>query len=195
MLVERWRHIESLFCEALPKSPAERARFLDEACSGEIRPCAGSGVAACSRETCRRFRSSRTDRVRNRPGPPILCPRASGSAPYTVIELLGSGGMGEVYKAHDERLDRDIAVKFLSSRIAGDAASLDRFEREARAASALNHPNICTVHDVGENADRRYRDGVAGGPVPQRSADGRPAEHAGTCFRRSPGLRRPTGRA
>ena len=89
-------------------------------------------------------------------GSPDLMPAGERIGPYTVIELLGSGGMGEVYKAHDERLDRDIAVKFLSSRIAGDAASLDRFEREARAASALNHPNICTVHDVGENADRRY---------------------------------------
>jgi serine/threonine protein kinase len=76
--------------------------------------------------------------------------------PYTVIEPLGAGGMGEVYRAHDQRLDRDVAIKFLSRPIADEVASLERFEREARAASALNHPNICTVYDVGESECRRY---------------------------------------
>ena len=87
--------------------------------------------------------------------------------------------MGEVYKARDERLDRDVAVKFLSSRMADDAASVERFEREARAVSALNHPNICTVHDVGESQGRRYmvmellegqslKDRMTEGPLPVR---------------------------
>jgi serine/threonine protein kinase len=155
MLAERWRRIESLFNEALQKDVAQRASFLDQACSADTllrqevesllahEPLAGDFLES-------RGSALKSDTSRE------LVPAGERIGPYTVVELLGAGGMGEVYKAHDQRLDRDIAVKFLSSRMAGDAASLDRFEREARAASALNHTNICTVHDVGEIQNRRY---------------------------------------
>ena len=73
--------------------------------------------------------------------------------PYHVLELLGVGGMGEVYKARDVRLDRTVAIKVLSREFAGDRNRRERFEREARAVAALNHPNICDLHDVGEAPD------------------------------------------
>src|SRR6266481_8276053 len=100
---------------------------------------------------------------------------------YEIRSQLGAGGMGEVYRARDEKLNRDVAIKVLPASLSQDEDRLQRFEQEARAAGALNHPNILAVHDVGTHEGAPYivaellkgqelREQLNGGPVPQRKA-------------------------
>ena len=76
--------------------------------------------------------------------------------PYDIVAPIGAGGMGEVYKARDTRLQRDVAIKVVPESIAGDAAALARFEREAQAVAALSHPNILAIYDIGHEAGTAF---------------------------------------
>src|SRR5690242_3610409 len=100
---------------------------------------------------------------------------------YEILSPLGSGGMGEVYRARDSKLGRDVAIKVLPERLARDPEALARFEREARAAAALSHPNVLGIHDFGRDGAVAYavlelldgttfREWFAAGPLPPRKA-------------------------
>jgi len=108
-------------------------------------------------------------------------PAGTQLGPYEVLELIGAGGMGEVYKARDQRLGRDVAVKVMPASFASDPERLRRFEQEARAVASLSHPNILAVHDIGQHARQPYmvsellqgeslREVLTRGPLPQRKA-------------------------
>src|SRR6476659_9569071 len=93
--------------------------------------------------------SSRSGRIRVILLPPMALAPGSKLGPYEIVSALGAGGMGEVYRAHDGRLGRDVAVKILPASFAADAERLARFTQEAKAVAALNHPNILAVFDIG----------------------------------------------
>ena len=152
MTPDQWEHIKELFDAALGCSPDRRTAFLADACGGH----------EAARREVERLLSEHHQADQFLEEPPLVeREEATGSNDFlTVGQLisnrfrivcpLGKGGMGVVYKAEDARLHRFVALKFLSEKLAREREALERFRLEAEAASALNHPNICTVHDVDE---------------------------------------------
>jgi Tol biopolymer transport system component len=146
----RWPRVEELYHAALERHESERATFLQMACAGdeallrEVESLLAEG-SVDTFLTASALEAAARDMARSGEG---WLGRELGA--YQILSPLGSGGMGEVYRAHDARLGRDVAVKVLNAYASASASSVRRFQQEARAASGLNHPGIVTIHDAGE---------------------------------------------
>lgn len=158
---ERWEHLERLYHAALARSAEERAAFLAETCAGD---------EGLQRDVESLLAQATSEGILAGPAVAAIPDLAASDArglhpdlrsgtlvgPYRIDRLLGRGGMGQVYRAHDTKLRRDVAIKVLPAESLSDAMARARFLREARAAAALNHPHICTIHEIGEAEGRTY---------------------------------------
>jgi eukaryotic-like serine/threonine-protein kinase len=174
MTPERWQQIKDLLYQAQQLPAAERSGFLDKSCSSDRALRAEVETLLASSD------EARSSFLESSPVPVTLMP-GTQLGEYEVEKLLGWGGMGEVYRARDQRLRRDVAIKVLPSFMSSDQERLRRFEQEAQAAAALNHPNILAVFQMGTYQGAPYlvsellegetlRGQVSRGPMPARKA-------------------------
>jgi tetratricopeptide (TPR) repeat protein/tRNA A-37 threonylcarbamoyl transferase component Bud32 len=171
---EWWKKVEDMYHKARELAAAERSRFLDAACGADLMMRRQIEVLLRQDEN--------PDSLLNKPAlevaaawtpPSQPLPPGSRIGSYEILEALGAGGMGEVYSARHLRLGRKVAIKILPAEFSRDPERLQRFEREARIASALNHPNIVTIYEIGEQEGRRFiaQELIAGQTLRQRLLD------------------------
>src|SRR4029078_8851437 len=172
---ERWTKIDEVFHAALQCSAAERDAFLIDACDGDATLRQEVQKLLVSFEAAGSFLETpagETVAVTNSPSPALIA--GQQLAHYDIISQLGAGGMGEVYLANDLKLGRRVALKILPSQLTRDVAHVQRFEREARAASALNNPNIITIQEIAEESGLHFiaTEFIEGQTLRQRLAAG-----------------------
>ncbi len=158
MTPERWQQVDQIFQAAIELNPAERAAFLDTCCSGdeelrrEVESLITTDGQGLSFIDAPAFQFAAGLLVSTEPE----LREGQRIGQYKVIALVGAGGMGEVYLAEDTKLGRKIALKLLPAEFIRDKGRLRRFRQEARAVSALNHPNILTIHEISQIGDRHF---------------------------------------
>jgi serine/threonine-protein kinase len=176
MTPERWQQVDRLFQAALALEPADRAAFLDHACKTDAALRSEVESLIASHDRAGRFISAPAIAA----NPSLIANTADSIlqrqiGPYRILSPLGAGGMGEVFLAHDTRLGRKVALKLLPDYFTRDEQRVRRFQQEARAASALNHPNIITIYEIGESEGRHFivAEFVEGETLRQTMAKGR----------------------
>lgn len=156
---ERWQKLDELFHSALERDPVEREAFITEVCEGDEDLTKELYSMIAHHEQARSFMESPAyavvaETIVEDDSSETLTGKAWG--PYQILSVLGRGGMGEVYLAFDTELHRKVALKFLHAYLTDDKTRVQRFKQEARAASALNHPNILTIFEIGEIDGRQF---------------------------------------
>lgn len=170
LTAQQWAKVTEIFHGALDVPADERAAYLNNACNGdaELRRQV-EGLLSAHEEA-----DTDPGRWTLNPEPVVEARDGSRIGPYMIVTRIGEGGMGEVYRVKDERLEREVALKILLPEYAGDKEYVERFRREARAASALEHPNICRLYDIGEWEGRPYltMELLEGATLRQKLSDG-----------------------